>query len=324
MNNSLEEIKKYILEHDNYLIAGHLDPDFDCVFSQLSLCALLKNLNKNCVTINEGPFLKNIFKKYSNQFVQTLSELKYDKNWTLIIVDCSTEDRIGHFSVLSEELTTIVIDHHSNGENHAKYKFIDSSSPSTTILIKELFDSFEMEISKENAQMMLHGFCTDTGFFRHLKNNVGKYLKDCADLTDAGGNLKKCYNKMFYNKSRLSRLYLGTMIKRAKPYYNGKVIVLQENKSISRKYANNRDSDSLYDIIMATENCEAIIFIKYISKIKTVVGLRAKDEVNVGEIALKFGGGGHKAAAGFSFTGSTKKIKKLVLKEFEKINQNCF
>jgi len=47
--------------------------------------------------------------------------------------------------------------------------------------------------------------------------------------------------------------------------------------------------------------------------------LRAKDDTDVSVLAARFGGGGHKAAAGFTFEGSLEQARRAVSQIFAEL-----
>ena len=80
--------------------------------------------------------------------------------------------------------------------------------------------------------------------------------------------------------------------------------------------AGNRDSDTLYQLLQATEGCEVVLFVREEDAQSCTVGLRSNGGVDVGAIAKSFGGGGHRQAAGFRWEGDRVAITEKLIDFF--------
>jgi phosphoesterase RecJ-like protein len=80
-----------------------------------------------------------------------------------------------------------------------------------------------------------------------------------------------------------------------------------------------RDSDSLYQLLQSVAGVEAIVIIRQETHENCTVGLRSHSWVDVGKIAVSFGGGGHINAAGFSAIGSIVELKQKLILAFKDI-----
>lgn len=70
------------------------------------------------------------------------------------------------------------------------------------------------------------------------------------------------------------------------------------------------DTDGIVNYTRNIEGVEVGIFYKEVKINEYKVSLRSKRFVDVADIAQKFGGGGHKRAAGFTYFGSLVTIQK--------------
>jgi len=86
----------------------------------------------------------------------------------------------------------------------------------------------------------------------------------------------------------------------------------------TKKYGRDgRDTDMLYQILMATEKVCAVAVFREERDKKCTVGLRSNGDIDVSAIASRFGGGGHKNASGLSTEGSLKTVMQKVIAELE-------
>ena len=110
------------------------------------------------------------------------------------------------------------------------------------------------------------------------------------------------------------------MLERAERYYNGKLAVTWETMEDTKKYGQDgRDSDSLYSLMLDVEGIEAVLFVRQETEHSCTLGLRSREDCDVSAIAAKFGGGGHKNAAGASTEGKIETLVPAILKEFAKV-----
>jgi phosphoesterase RecJ-like protein len=111
---------------------------------------------------------------------------------------------------------------------------------------------------------------------------------------------------------------MGMVLARTKTCYNGKLIVSSEKYEETRDLgAQGRDSDTLYQLLLAIKGVEAIAIIRQETPESCTLGLRSRDCVNVAEVARQFGGGGHKNASGATVNGVIAVIEPWVIDAFE-------
>jgi phosphoesterase RecJ-like protein len=177
-----------------------------------------------------------------------------------------------------------------------------------------------MKPTLEEADLLLFGLCTDTGYFRHADSHSADTFEAAAALVHAGASPKKVFAAMHGGKSLDSRYLLAIILSRAEPYFGGRLIVSTEEYEDTQRYGlEGRDSDALYQLLQSVAGVEAIAIIRQEKPDNCTVGLRSLDKVDVAAIARSLGGGGHKNAAGLSINGIIPEIKTKILAEFEKI-----
>jgi phosphoesterase RecJ-like protein len=208
-----------------------------------------------------------------------------------------------------------VIDHHSSGETYGNIRYIDSSAPSTTYLIQHIIEGYGFPLEKTEAEYILFGLCTDTGFFRHLTKDTAHVFQSVSRLIEAGASPNKIHQMMYGRRSLEARHLLGTILKRVESYNDSKILVAHETLEDTDSYGiHNRDSDTFYLLLQTVKNVEAVILIREEKPGVCSVGLRSNNDIDMGSIARSFNGGGHKKAAGFEWRGSIDEIKdKLIL-----------
>ena len=184
-------------------------------------------------------------------------------------------------------------------------------------MILALIEALGLVPTQEEADYLLFGLCTDTGFFRHVDAGGADTFAYASRLVRAGANPKAVFARMHGGKSLGSRILMGLVLSRTESYYNGKLLLSTELYEETQRFgAEGRDSDALYQVLQAVEGVEAMVIIRQESPERCTIGLRSRDRVNVAEIAAQFGGGGHKNAAGVSLDGTIEAIKPRLIDTF--------
>jgi phosphoesterase RecJ-like protein len=213
-----------------------------------------------------------------------------------------------------DHLPSIVIDHHASGKPFGHVRYIDPGAPSVTYLIQHVIETMGDTPNAEEAQLILFGLCTDTGFFRHLSKNSAPVFQAVARLVEAGADPNKAHFMMHGGRTLSSRVLLGRLLARAVPRFDGAVITTYETfEDIQELGTESRDSDALYQTLQAVAGCRAVALVRQETRDECSVGLRSNDELDVGGIARSFGGGGHPKAAGFSSRGTVDQVTRLVM-----------
>lgn len=316
MKNLIDFISKY----KSFYIFGHRDPDADCICSQLALSKFLLRNGKKTRLFTELPLTRPEISGLGDYFTANTEDLQIDSNTAAVIVDCSTPERTGIFSDTVKKFPYAVIDHHKTGEITGTAGYIDQDAQSTTLLIYRLMKKMSNKPSREEAELLFTGFCTDTGFFRHLEEDSSEALTDASELIKAGVSPNKIFYKIHGNRTVSSRILLGKILARAESHFSGKLVTTYETYLDFQEHKENeRDSDQIYQLLTATAETDVIAFIKEEKPDECSVSLRTAGERDLSIIAKVFKGGGHKKASGFSFPGNREKTKEAVLNYFSSI-----
>jgi phosphoesterase RecJ-like protein len=319
MKSIPHQLPELLLTGDTFVLLGHSEPDGDCIGSQLALGKYLERKGKKVSLLSPGPFQRLELEEYKKNFHLHIPQ-DLDKNTAVaVILDCSTLERIGHLAEELGNMKTTVIDHHSSGRSFGDIRYIDPDSPSVTLMVLNLIESMGDTPTQEEAQILLFGLATDTGFFRHLEARRGWVFNAIGRLSDYGASPKEVFRSMYGGRSLLSRQLLGLLLSRTRAACKGRVLFTYETLEDLALYGlENRDSDALYQQLQGVSNCEVVIFIREEEPGLCSVGLRSISAVDVGHIALSFGGGGHALAAGFSWKGSRQEAEKAVMEKVYK------
>ena len=326
MNINIEvinEFKNFIEAHSFFFISGHKEPDGDAIASCLGVAAILEKFNKPYQLLSAGPFKRNEIVNFKDLFSETM-EFQDDeerKKSGLIIVDCSELARLGDIDGDLKGFDTFVIDHHkTSGLDENMHGYIDGTAPACAYLIQQFYEQLLGDIPKETAEILFLGFCTDTGFFRFLTADSAPVFEAVSRLVKYGADPRETYKKITSGKPYSTRKLLGVLLSKAETYLDGRLVITYESLEDTKKYgAEGRDSDALYQNLLAVKGVEAVVFLRQDTPLTCTGGFRSQDSIDVSQVAAKFGGGGHKNASGMSCNGRVETLIPQVVKEFARI-----
>ena len=307
-----EELLNFIRNGAYFAVVGHEEPDGDCIGSQLAISSMLLRMGKKAVPCSAGPFKRNDLGNFAERFLPFPAEREGLK---VLILDCSARERVGELPI--DGLPWAVIDHHTSGNPEGGVQYLDPSAPSVTFMVEKIFRALGAEITAEEAEFLLFGLCTDTGFFRHLDETRPEAFLAAYRLCAAGASPKKLFDIINGGKQLSSRLLLGSILAKTRPCFGGKLLVSDETLEERERFGpESRDSDMLYQLLQSVECVEAIVLIRQENKEECSIGFRSRDRIDSAAIAKQFGGGGHKNAAGAKVRGGIAELEEKVVTAF--------
>ena len=316
------QILAFLNRYERYYLIGHIEPDGDCLGSSLGLGWFLQSRGKEVRFFNEGPFVRTEIQRYVPFFETDPAQFDFpdDGNAAVVILDCSTQERVGSFAEVLPESPIAVIDHHSSTERFGDVRYVDAEAASTSVLIQRIIEASEGEISRDVAEVLLFGLATDTGFFRHLDHGTADTFRASARLIEAGASPKEIFDMIYGGKTMASRKLNARLLERAESV--GSSVITWETLADTREFGReNRDSDTLYQLLLGTQSCRIVALLREESENSCSGSLRSTDDTDVGEIARQFGGGGHKRAAGFLAERPWRSVREELIRLFESLNQ---
>lgn len=312
-NGLFEKIRKAVKSAKTALIVAHIDPDGDTIGSAIASAMLLDQLGLT-VTIYSADGVPAIYRflPWANRIKH---ELPLGAHFDLAVaVDASDLDRIGNKINLRESAALIInIDHHPDNSQYGDINYVEKIS-SVAEQIYKLCKYFKVKLNREMAENIYTAMITDTGNFRYENTSVSTFLV-AAELLKAGVKTHEITTRIYDTKSLASLKILAKALAQLDFSAEGKVAWSAISHAMMMDTgARGEDLIGLVDLIRSIDGVEvAILFREDKDKIK--INFRAKHKVNVGEIATRFGGGGHAKAAGAIVAGNLSEVKNRVVME---------
>lgn len=306
LDNILKEIKKA----DSIVILIHENPDGDAMGSATAMYQTLKGLNKQVDLI--VPEYPKDFK-----FLPATNEIKKESNIEsydlAIALDCATPKLLNSWvKYFNNAKSTVVIDHHGSNCMYGDFNYVDPKSPACAQVLVGVLKYFGIEITKEIGISLLTGIITDTGGFAY--SGVSADTFDIASrLVAKGINVSNIYQNVFSNITKAKFDLHRIAMNRIELLEDSKIaftyITREDEKMVG---AENGDYDGIVEKGRNIEGVEVSIFIRELSD-GLKASLRSKNYVNVSEVCVAFGGGGHPRAAACKIQGSIDQAKMQII-----------
>jgi phosphoesterase RecJ-like protein len=306
----------FLREHNQFLLMGHLEPDGDCLGAQLGLRSLLERLGKTAVALQDGPFDRPETEVFEHLFTRDVPA-GFEKA-AVVVLDCSTPDRVSERYKPLLAHPVLVIDHHASGQAFGTVRFVDPQAASTVSLVTRIYRDLGQTPANGEAAWLFFGLATDTGFFRHCERGFAEVFETALYLVEHGASPKAAYQAMYGNRSFAQRKLLGRLLDNARSLHDGRVVITTQSLREKEEAGPNvRSSEELYSLFQTVNGVEVIVFLKEESATLVSVGLRSLNSFDVSAIARAHGGGGHKLASGFNFQGGLQEAFSLMLADFD-------
>ena len=311
--NITKQIQSIVSDNQNILVVQADNPDADSLGSALALEDLLHKLGKNHILycgVDMPQYLHYMegWDRVNSEFPKS-----FDAS---IIVDAST-------IVLLEKITSIgakgwlaakpciVLDHHKEVDNAIDFATATINIPeysSTTELIYYLAKELEWPLNDENCLYLMAGIIGDT---QNLTNDLAKSrtFKTVAEMIDIGVNravLEEKRRELSKMPEKIYR-YKSELINRTQITDDGAIATV----TIPQNEIN--DFSPLYNPValiqgdmLQIDGVRAVIVFKDYSGSKITGAIRTISNFPyAGQIASRFGGGGHEHASGFKVLDGT-------------------
>ena len=311
---TLAQIGSALREHHRFAVLSHVRPDGDALGSQLALTLSLQLLGKEVMAWNEDGLLEKYnFLPGGERLIQPPPEPQdFD---VVVTLDTATQSRLGLAGgAIRQAKIWINIDHHPSTPGYGDLVYIDPNSPATGQILFELIQNQQLPIDPAIAENLFVAISTDTGSFQY-PNTTARTFEIGAELVRGGVDVGRVSQLLYENYPRrrmeLLRELLGTM------RFEGRDQIASFSLSLnvaSKLGIRPEDNEGLIDHLRAIRGVIVAVFFEELAEGKVRVSMRSKnEEIDVSAICQKFGGGGHKLAAGARVRGTLTEVESRIL-----------
>ena len=281
---------RWLLSHDNFCILTHVRPDGDTMGSASALCVGLRQLGKTAHLLhNDGasPFLDKC-------------QLGLSKAWpedgdTLVTVDVAAKRMLPEEWLSLQDRMELRIDHHSSAESFTTNELVDSTAAACGEIIYDLLMAMGCEMTKEIAWRLYIAISTDTGCFRYANTTANTY-RVAAACAETGAELYPITQELFDTTS-VSRLKLQSwMVDHTVFLCDGRAAVCGIPAELEETVTK-EDLEGVSGFLRSIEGVKISATIRQ-TETGSKMSVRAVPGFDAAAVCKKFGGGGHKGAAG--------------------------
>lgn len=234
---------------------------------------------------------------------------------TIVILDSGDLRYAGVDVHLKNHPATIIdIDHHATNQKYGHFNLVIPTAASTTEILFHYFRHIGFPIDKNVATSLLAGLATDTMNFTNGAT-TSSALAASGELILCGGNFNLVTTKTLKNQSISSLKLWGKALSR-----------LQNDERLNLTYTfitqadlkelgiGESESQGISNFLNNLENTTITLILTETTDKKVKGSFRTtKDGVDVSALAKKWGGGGHKKAAGFTADGTIDQVLQKIL-----------
>jgi bifunctional oligoribonuclease and PAP phosphatase NrnA len=282
-------------------MACHVAPDGDALGSMLALHRLALAAGKPSVASWPEPFV--VGPHYT--FLPGLEGATKPADFpavpeVMVTFDCGSLERLGELAEPARAAgCLIVVDHHRTNDGYGAINVIDPDAAASAVIVRRLVDRLGWQLDRDAAIGLFTGLVCDTGRFQY-DNTTPEVFELAAELTRFGLPVA-AINRQLFEEHRLAYLRLvASALDRAELDPDRRFVATWVTADdLEANGVGLEETEGLIDLVRRTSEADVSCVLKETPE-GTKVSLRAVSDVDVGAIATTFGGGGHRAAAGFN------------------------
>ena len=289
------ETAQYLLSHDNYCILSHRRPDGDTIGSSAALCLGLRSLGKKAhVLLN-----CEVSDRFAWLHAGLTKETEEDGD-TIVSVDVASPGMLPKsFQHLLEKID-LRIDHHASATSFTDCELVDGASASCAELVWDVLEAAGVTMDEAIAEAVYVGVSTDTGCFRY-SNTKDHTFATAAACAKAGTRVYEL-NQELFETNTLGRLRMQAwIVDHMKMLRGGEMAIVAIPKSVEEEIGVTEDDmDNISSFPRTVAGVCMAATLRETADGDTKISVRAVPGYDATVVTVKFGGGGHKGAAGAS------------------------
>ncbi len=291
----------------------HKDADGDTLGSALALAQVLEPLGKSVPVLSSPPvpaawwFLPGI---------DRVNRQSAPADVPVFIFDASDAARAGTYeSVVTQATVVVNVDHHVSNARFGTVNLVVTDAASTGELVYDLLKAWKIHIPPAAASCLYATILSDTGGFRH-DNTSAHALRAAAELVELGADPVMIARGLFKSRPASGLRMQGRILQGLHYEFGDRLVWGSISQAGLRDSGATTDqADSAIDQLNTVRGQELAILFKEAGPRLTKVSIRSRDQVDAAELAGKFGGGGHRRAAGVELALPLKEAEATVLAE---------
>lgn len=292
---------------ERILILTHVRPDGDTIGSAAALCQALRDLGKEAYLLY-NPEITSTYLPYAESYWAA-------EGWQpayVVSVDVAVADLLPENAAPYRDSIALAIDHHPSHGYFAAESYVDASAAACGEIIYAIVRQLT-DITPAIALPLYVAISTDTGCFVY-SNTTADTHRVAAELLSCGLDVSGVNKTLFRTKSKVRLAMEAHMAAHMELHDNDRVVLMEIPLSLVEEMgATMADIEELSSLAALVEGTDCAVTLRELSGGKVKLSVRTGQRVNATEVCARLGGGGHRAAAGATVSGTLADAKRAVL-----------
>jgi bifunctional oligoribonuclease and PAP phosphatase NrnA len=286
------------------VLSGHVQPDADALGSTLALAEGLRRRGARVVTTFPEPFVLPDSLGWLPGADELVPPARVPAEVDVFVsLDAASPGRLGGLAALLDTAgRSVVVDHHASNPGFGEVRLVDPAAAATVVLVAALLDGLDVALDQRLATCLYAGLTADTGSFRFGNTSPGTH-ELAARLLRTGIDHAAISRRLFDTAPFGWLGLLSAVTGRAalEPDVGAGLVWTWSTAAEARAHGLAPDQlEALVDVVRATAEADVACVVKGQDDGSWVVSLRSRGATDLTRVAMALGGGGHRAAAGYS------------------------
>jgi phosphoesterase RecJ-like protein len=297
-----DAIIERIRKSEKILIASHLRPDGDATGSVSGLAKSLLKMGKEVqIALVDGVPERFAF-VFPDREVMQSTEINSDHD-LIMVLDAGDDTRTGINFIRDRNKTVLInVDHHASNNFYGDLNYVDTGASSTCEMVAGLIQRGNMPLDTDVALSLMLGLITDSRSFQNESLRYTAHLA-AAVLLATGVDNSPILNTLNAGRSEEDLRVQGFGLCNFKLECNGTLATLViRNQDLQERKAQtgNIFGSGIFNILTSMKNTLASVVIFERDDGMSFCEFRSRGGIDVKEVAVSMGGGGHVPASGCS------------------------
>ncbi len=312
------ETADYLVSCDRYTILTHRRPDGDTIGSAAALCRGLRQLGKTAHVLRNDEVTDRF-----RWLHEGLIKERVEEGDTVVSVDVASPGMLPEaFKPLLGSIA-LRIDHHESATSFTDVELVDGHSASCAEVVLDVLENMNVTMDAAIAEAVYVGTSTDTGCFRY-SNTTAHTFETAAKCAGAGARIYEL-NQELFETNTLGRLKMQAwIVEHMQILRSGEMAVCAIPKSVEEGIGVTEDDmDNISSFPRSVAGVCLAATLRETREGDVKISVRAVPGYDATRVADKFGGGGHKGAAGASLKMPLADAAALVGQAMLESNAEC-
>jgi phosphoesterase RecJ-like protein len=301
-------------------LACHVGPDGDALGSMLAMHHLCRAQGRASIASWSEPFIVAPHYDYLPGLDIVTKPLDFPAEPDVMVTfDCGSIDRLGDLAPAARAARElIVLDHHRSNDRYGTINVVEPDAAATAVVVRELVRRLGWQLNRDAAICLYTGLVTDTGRFQY-SNTTPEVFAMAEELSHFDLPIAQMTRQLF-EESRFDYLQLvAACLGRSELDRDLRFVATWITEDDMRRYGVAiEETEGLIDLVRRAAEAEVSCVLKETPD-GIRVSLRAVSSADVGAVAQRFGGGGHRFAAGFTAPGSVWQVLEAIKHELRQL-----